>query len=238
MNPLIYAHRGASAYAPENTMSAFHEAARRYADGIELDVQMTKDGVIVVMHDEDVSRTTNSQGLVREKTLKEIKDLDAGGLYSRLYVGEKVPTLEEVLTFLQGNSLRLNIEIKTCSAWYDKELTRRTVSLVQQSGIKDRVIFSSFEHRSLLDAKELDDTIPCGLLYVGNLIHPGRYAKAVGVEYIHPCWDNLDRQGVEDCRENGIEIHPWTINDPTSRDAMLAFECEHLITNYPDILYR
>ena len=117
MNPLIYAHRGASAYAPENTMSAFHEAARRYADGIELDVQMTKDGVIVVMHDEDVSRTTNSQGLVREKTLKEIKDLDAGGWYSRLYVGEKVPTLEEVLTFLQGNSLRLNIEIKTCSAW-------------------------------------------------------------------------------------------------------------------------
>ena len=105
--------------------------------------------------------------------------------------------------------MRLNIEIKTCSAWYDKELTRRTVSLVQQSGIKDRVIFSSFEHRSLLDAKELDDTIPCGLLYVGNLIHPGRYAKAVGAEYIHPCWDNLDRQGVEDCRENGIEIHPW-----------------------------
>ena len=92
MNPLIYAHRGASAYAPENTMSAFHEAARRYADGIELDVQMTKDGAIVVMHDEDVSRTTNSQGLVREKTLKEIKELDAGGWYSRLYVGEKVPT--------------------------------------------------------------------------------------------------------------------------------------------------
>lgn len=121
--------------------------------------------------------TTNSQGLVREKTLKEIKDLDAGGWYSRLYVGEKVPTLEEVLTFLQGNSLRLNIEIKTCSAWYDKELTRRTVSLVQQSGIKDRVIFSSFEHRSLLDAKELDDTIPCGLLYVGNLIHRAAMPK-------------------------------------------------------------
>ena len=100
------------------------------------------------------------------------------------------------------------------------------------------MIFSSFEHRCLLDAKEMDPSIPAGLLYVGNLIGPGRYARSLGMEYIHPCWDNLDEKGVADCRENGIEIHPWTINDAVSRDAMLRVGAEHLITNYPDILER
>ena len=238
MKPLIYAHRGASAYAPENTMAAFYEAEKRGADGIELDVQMTKDGVLVVLHDEDVARTSNGRGLAREMTLSQLRELDFGSWFGPAWAGEKIPTLWQVLEFLQGNRLRQNIELKTCSAWYDPELTRRTVAMVQQSGLKDRVIFSSFEHRCLLDAKEMDPSIPAGLLYVGNLIGPGRYARSLGMEYIHPCWDNLDEKGVADCRENGIEIHPWTINDAVSRDAMLRVGAEHLITNYPDILER
>ena len=199
---------------------------------------MTKDGVLVVLHDEDVARTSNGRGLAREMTLSQLRELDFGSWFGPAWAGEKIPTLWQVLEFLQGNRLRLNIELKTCSAWYDPELTRRTVAMVQQSGLKDRVIFSSFEHRCLLDAKEMDPSIPAGLLYVGNLIGPGRYARSLGMEYIHPCWDNLDEKGVADCRENGIEIHPWTINDAVSRDAMLRVGAEHLITNYPDILER
>ena len=97
MKPLIYAHRGASAYAPENTMAAFYEAEKRGADGIELDVQMTKDGVLVVLHDEDVARTSNGRGLAREMTLSQLRELDFGSWFGPAWAGEKIPTLWQVL---------------------------------------------------------------------------------------------------------------------------------------------
>ena len=150
----IFAHRGASAYAPENTMEAFHLAAKQGADGIELDVHVTKDGEVVVTHDEKIDRVSNGSGFVKDMTLRELKRLSFHN-HMESYVGAGIPTLREVLEFVKTTTMAVNIELKTGLYWYPN-IEEKTVALVHELGMQDRIIYSSFNHHSIAKLKEID----------------------------------------------------------------------------------
>lgn len=181
---LVLAHRGASKIAPENTEAAFQKAMQMGADGVELDVQLTKDKKLVVIHDERVDRTTNGIGYVKDLTLKEIKKLDAGSYFSPKFAGEKILTLEEALE-LTRNSKLINIEIKNIIIKY-KNIEREVVSIIKKMNLESKVICSSFNHYSIAMIKQLSPEIKTGLLYVSTLYQPWIYATTLGVEAIHP----------------------------------------------------
>ena len=135
----VFAHRGASAYAPENTLAAFRLAEEQGADGIELDVQLTKDGQVVVIHDENIDRTGTGTGAVRDYTLEELRKLSFHN-HMEAYEGEKIPTLEEVLTFVKQGRMEVNIELKTGVYWYP-EIEKKTIEIVKKAGMEERVIY-------------------------------------------------------------------------------------------------
>lgn len=143
----IFAHRGASACAPENTLEAFALAMEQGADGIELDVQMTKDGELVVIHDETVDRVSGQTGEVRSFTLGELKKINVSNHFENFPHAE-IPTLEEVLALVKPGTMEVNIELKTGIYWYP-EIENRVAALVRRMGMEDRVIYSSFNHYSI-----------------------------------------------------------------------------------------
>ena len=134
----IFAHRGASGYAPENTLPAFAMAEQQGADGIELDVQLTKDGEVVVIHDEKIDRTGTDRGYVRNYTLQELKNLSFHNQMER-YRGVKIPTLREVLELVKPGKMQVNIELKTGIFWYP-EIEEKTMKIVKDAGMEERVI--------------------------------------------------------------------------------------------------
>src|SRR5690606_20002442 len=156
--PLIIAHRGASDQAPETTMAAFRRALDIGADGIELDVHMSADGRLVVIHDETVDRTSNGKGLVKDKTLAELKELDFGSWFSEGFRGEKIPELEDVLELLSDRDVLLNIEIKNGPVFYPG-IETAVADALQKYGMTDRTIISSFNHYTLVEIRRYDPGI-------------------------------------------------------------------------------
>ena len=234
----VWAHRGASAYAPENTMEAFRLAEEMHADGIELDVHLTRDGAIVVTHDENVKRVTGGvDKCIADMTLSEVRQLDVcNGMEA--YRGARIPELAEVLEFLKTNRMTLNIEIKTTDNLYPG-IERKTVELVHAYGLQDRVIYSSFNHYSLMLARKADPACRIGLLYSEAMVDPDVYAKHLGANAIHP-YDLtlLVPNAAKRCVEAGIDINPWTVNDEKTMRWLLSLGCNALITNHPDIARR
>ena len=159
----IWAHRGASGYAPENTMEAFRLADEMKADGIELDVQLTKDGEVVVLHDEVIDRVSNGRGYVRDYTLEEVKKFTFCNTHPE-YKEATIPTLKEVLAYIKTTSMTINIELKTGVFFYDG-LAEKTLALVKDAGMEDRVIYSSFNHYTIRDIQKLNPQAKTGLLY-------------------------------------------------------------------------
>ena len=151
--PLIYAHRGASGHAPENTLEAFRLAMEMGADGFELDVHMSKDGELVVIHDETVDRTTDGTGLVRDLTLNQLKSLDASNGMDA-YRCVKIPTLAEVFHLIRHTRHIVNVEIKT-DEWFYPQIEEKCLALAKETGIEDRVIYSSFNHFTLRKLRQL-----------------------------------------------------------------------------------
>lgn len=234
----VWAHRGASAYAPENTMEAFRLAEKMGADGFELDVHLSLDGELVVTHDENVRRVTGGvDRMVGEMTLKELKALDVSCGKAE-YAGARIPTLEEVLAFLKTNGLFLNIEIKSGVVHYEG-LEQKTVEMVRAFGLADRVLYSSFNHYSLMLARKADPNARIGLLYSEAMVDPHVYALHLGADAIHPHERALLVPGAaENCLRNGIAINPWTVDDPARMASLQALGCGALITNVPDVARR
>ena len=228
----IYAHRGASGHAPENTLEAFQLAIQMGADGIELDVHLSSDGELMVIHDETVDRTTNGSGLVSSKTLAELKQLDASkGMDG--YAGAKIPTLAEVYDLIRDTNLLVNVEIKTDNIQYS-DIEKKCLALETEKGMQGRVLYSSFNHYTLANVVALDPEAKTGLLYMSGLYQPWEYAKFAGAKYIHPFLRNLLLPGLaEGCRENGIGINLWTVNDEQTMRACLKQNIG-IITDYPD----
>lgn len=233
MNTKIWAHRGASGYAPENTLAAFALAVKQGADGIELDVQMTKDQELVVIHDETVDRVSNGNGAVRDYTLKEIKKLNVSKTIAG-YEAATIPTLQEVYELIEPTDLVINVEVKTGIVFY-LGIEEKILALTEKCKMEDRVCYSSFNHETLKRIKEFKPDAKCGILFADGWLHPAYYAKDHGMDYLHPAFYNLQFPWfMEDARQTGRKVHAWTVNRTKDMIAAYQLGVDAIITNYPD----
>ncbi|GGA32281.1 glycerophosphoryl diester phosphodiesterase [Kroppenstedtia guangzhouensis] len=236
MEPIrIFAHRGFSAAAPENTMAAFRLAAEAGADGLELDVHLSKDREVVVIHDETVSRTTDGKGKVRELTLEELRRLDAGSRFGREFAGEKIPLLHEVLELAVQKNLWLNIELKN-NKFPDPALEEKVLELTARFGLTRKVIFSSFNHYSLRRLKEKQPEVDTALLYMARLIEPWHYADRVGADSLHPYWPTVTEEVIRSCRERGLNLRPFTVNQAREMRRLIRLGVNGIITDKVSLL--
>lgn len=238
MKTKIWAHRGASAAAPENTMAAFDLAIRQGADGIELDVHLTADEAVVVTHDESCRRVTGVEGLVSQMTLVELRRLDFGSIMPG-FDRQQIPTLAEVFDLIRPTGMMINIELKNSVNPYPG-LEKAVLDLAVSHKMTEQICFSSFNHYSLVLAEQLirerNLAIPCGILYSCGLYEPWHYAHSVGISAIHPHYANLRIPGlVPDCHAAGIQINAWTIDHPDHLRLALALGVDAIITNVPDL---
>ena len=234
MSTRIFGHRGASGTAPENTLEAFDLAARMGAHGVELDVHCCRSGELVVAHDETVDRVSDGSGFIRDCSLKELKSFAFNRTHPE-YRNARIPLLSEVFQLLRPTGLSVNIELKNSIIDYP-DLERKVLEEVARDFDPERVIFSSFNHQSMIRMKRLDASVPCGLLYEAVLIRPWDYAKKLGMDAIHPHFSEirLTPGGCADAHAAGIRVHTWTVNTPEAMDAVLREGADILITNFPD----
>ncbi|MGM0651862.1 MAG: glycerophosphodiester phosphodiesterase [Bacillota bacterium] len=235
---LNLAHRGASSLAPENTIIAFDKALEIGADGIEFDVQLSKDSVPVVIHDETLNRTTDGDGNVADFTLAELKALDAGSWFAPLFSQAQVPTLDEVLSRYCSKNLLLNIELKNALFPYPG-LEEKVLSCITSNSLEDRVIISSFNYESLLRCRKLKPAVRTGMLYIEKLKEPWQKVKELGCYSAHPLFFYLQFPDIiEGYKKNNIPLYPWTVNDPEMMESLVTAEIEAIITDYPQELAK
>lgn len=233
----VFAHRGASGYAPENTLEAFALAGEQGAQGIELDVQLTKDGEVVVIHDETIDRVSTGKGAVRDYTLEELRRFSFHN-HKKEYEGVQIPTLREVLEQVKPGGMEVNIELKTGICWYPG-LEEKTVELVKAAGMENRVIYSSFNHYSVQKILELDGEAETAYLYSDVLLNVENYAKNTGVCGLHPAVYHLKMADfLESYRRSGLKVRVWTVNDEADMRQFIEKDLEAVITNYPDRALR
>ncbi|MDR6226833.1 glycerophosphodiester phosphodiesterase [Desmospora profundinema] len=251
---LNVAHRGASAYAPEHTIPSYKLGDRMKGDYIEIDLQMTKDGHLIAMHDETLDRTTNGTGQVKDHTLAQIKELDAGSWFNetypqyakKKYAGLKVPTLDEVLAHF-GSDKKYYIETKAPEVYpsMEEELLR----ILDKHGLTTKeklenknVLVQSFSQASLLKMYHLNPDVPLvqlfwydtpGSITDGELEAVKRYAIGVG-----PNFQRIDREYVQQVRKHGLEIHPYTVNEKADMEKLIEWGVTGMFTNHPDRLHE
>lgn len=231
--PLVWGHRGASGYMPENTLPSFEKAIELGADGIELDIHKTKDGQIVVIHDELIDRTSNGKGFVKDYTLDELRKFNYNATHPECEKAD-IPTMCDVFELIKPTNLTINIELKTGIIFYDG-IEADIIKMVDEYGMHDRVIYSSFNHYSVMKVKELDPTAKTGFLYADGPIDMPSYGKKHGVDALHPALYNCQFPGfVEGAHSLGLAINSWTINEPEHIHLACKFGLDAIITNYPD----
>ncbi len=234
----IFAHRGYSAAYPENTMGAFAAALEAGCDGIELDVQLSRDGRLVVIHDESVDRCTDGSGRVRDLALEELRRLDAGASFKggRASGGQpaRIPTLEEVLALVRGGAAAINIELKNHLVAYPG-LEEKAVAAVREAGMEGRVLFSSFNHPSLLRCKRLAPEIEIAFVVSCWMIEPGAYCEDRGAEYLNPRFGFLDAESHAELRRHGRRAQAWTVNEAAEMERLAALGVDSIITNEPGL---
>ncbi|WP_124066454.1 glycerophosphodiester phosphodiesterase [Clostridium sp. E02] len=237
MTTKVWAHRGASAYAPENTLEAFELAIKQKADGIELDVQLTKDGKMAVIHDETIDRTCDGVGFVTNFTMKELKNFHCNRTHPE-YPSAVIPELKEVLDLLKPTGLTVNIELKTGVFRY-KGLEEKAMRLVESMGFKDRIIYSSFHHPSIIKIKKLNPNALTGMLYSDGWINVLGYAKLIGADALHPSFHLMRSEKlILEARKRNLPLHVWTVNEKPIMESLVREKIGAIITNYPDIARR
>lgn len=225
----IFAHRGYSASFAENTMGAFLEAEKAGADGIELDVQLTKDGEIVVIHDETVDRTTSGTGFVKDFLFKDIIKLNAN---KKGVKKEPIPTLKEVLEWLKNTKLVCNIELKNGLIAYEG-MEEKVIRLVRAFGLSNRIIFSSFNHYSIVYSYRIAPEIETAPLFLEGLYMPWIYAQSIRAKGIHPNYAAVSDQVIVNTMANGIAVRPYTVNKDADMHRLFNINCTAFITDDP-----
>lgn len=229
----IWAHRGASGYAPENTLEAFSKAVEMKADGVELDVQLTEDGQLVVIHDELINRVSDGKGRVVDHTLEELRRYNFNRSYPNCRWAD-IPTLREVLDLLKNTPLTVNIELKTGLVFYNG-IEAKVLKAVRDDGMEERVVYSSFNHYSVMKIKELEPEAKVGFLDMDGILDVAGYGKKYGVYALHPWIYHMQYPGYMDAaRENGLAVHVWTVNMEYEMENMMDMGVDAIITNYPD----
>lgn len=229
---LNYAHRGFKAKYPENTMLAFRKALDAGADGIELDVHLSKDGHLVIIHDENLLRTCGCDVFVKDLNLEELKKLNAAYGYDG--IDEKIPTLREYFDFVKDTNLITNIEIKNGLIAYDG-IEEKLYELMKEYEICDRIIISSFNHESVLRMKEIDSTLKLGFLEESVLANPVKYLKDNGIFYFHPLVNTIDKDLVSKLHDEGIFVNAWLSSKLSyNLEDFVEMGFDGLITDFPD----
>lgn len=232
--PLVLGHRGASARAPENTVAAFRAAASPNgfgADGVELDVHLTADGVPVVIHNGSVDATTNGHGLVRDMTLREIQQLDAGSHFDAAFAGERIPTLTDALAAM-GDRMRVNIELKP-PAKGTRELERSVARVVYEMQMEERVWFSSFKPYALYQIRQFAPDIPCALLVSPFSLSSLLLVPVTPVEALHVHYSICPKWLVDAAHGLGLRVGVWTVDDTAVAARLWSYGVDAIISNDP-----
>jgi glycerophosphoryl diester phosphodiesterase len=234
--PLVIAHRGFSAHAPESTMAAFKKAREVGADGIEIDVRLSKDNKIVVMHDDKLDRTTNGAGRVKDYTLAELKALDAGSWFSEQTAQERIPTFGEVCAFMADWGGIVNVHLGLTHL-VEEPFEQMVLAEIAAYGIGKQVIISSFDHISLKRCKDLAPEIETAALLTFSFTYePWNYCKTFSAESIHPLARTVEKETVEKSHAAGIAVRPWTVDEPEVMRTLIDYGVDAIITNKPDVL--
>src|ERR1700716_2888493 len=234
----VIGHRGAMGYCPENTFASFERALELGADWIELDVHLTRDGELAVIHDELVDRTTDGHGLVKDHTLAELKQLDAGAWFGPEFAGQRIPTLDEVLVWARARQAVVDIEIKNAPIYY-AGIEEAVVESLDRSGMAEQVIVISFDHRSVQRVKALDARIVTGVLYAARPTDAGLgLAHAAQADAVLPHWAYVTPEDVQTAHQAGLAVAPWATSDPDVLRSLVAAGVDAIGTNHPDVLRR
>lgn len=234
-----FAHRGFSGLYPENTMLAFRKALEtKGCDGIELDVHLTKDGEMVIIHDESIDRTcVNGTGYIKDYTYEELKEFDVSFKFLGQCEPQQIPTLREYFELVKDSALITNIELKTGIFEYEG-IEQKVFDLIQEFGLKDKINISSFNHFSVKRMKEICPEIKCGLLTESWMINAGQYVKGAGAECLNPIFHNLNEEVVAEVKSHEIEINTWTVNEEKDIRMMIQRGVDSIIGNFPDRVTR
>lgn len=235
--PLIWGHRGASGYVPENTLEAFQLAADLNADGIELDIQLSADGKIVVIHDEMIDRTSSGKGFVKDMTLDELRRYS----YNMTFPEQKrcdIPLMSEVFELIRPTDLTINIELKTGVFDYEG-IEEKILAMCAEYGMEDRVIYSSFNHYSIKRIQKLSPSSATAFLFQDGPIGMPAYAHKHHVNAVHPWFVSLRyKDFMKECNELGLEVNTWTVNEEEYIRMCMQYGVHAIITNYPDLALR
>lgn len=234
-HPKIFAHRGARAVTPENTLFAFQKALDMGVDGIELDVQASSDGVLFVMHDFGLERTSTGTGLLTAHTAAELDTYDAGSYFGAAFTGAHIPTLEQVLD-LVGDRCLVNVEIKNLD-WDGGREVEPLVTTIQRRRLHDQVIVSSFNPIALIKMRWLDPSIPLGLLYKLDLpiyLRRAWFGPLIAPEAMHPHHSLVDEAFMARARSQGQFVNTWTVNDPEEARRLARLGVDVIISDVPD----
>ncbi|MDI9455798.1 MAG: glycerophosphodiester phosphodiesterase [Spirochaetota bacterium] len=231
----IYAHRGYSGAYPENTMLAFAKALEANADGIELDVQLSKDGHVVIIHDETLDRTTDGKGKVADHTLAELRKVNAAKLYKGGSEFQAIPTFDEYCAWVSTTDLITNVELKTGLVYYP-DLEAKCIEIIRKYKLEEKVFFSSFNHLSLVTAQKLEPKIKVGALVMEwGLEGAGKAVKAYGFDYYHPAFQSLGKAQVEECHAHGIKVNVWTVNSMKALEECYEWGVDGIFTDFPNV---
>jgi glycerophosphoryl diester phosphodiesterase len=230
----VLAHRGASAYAPENTLAAFRLAIEQRADWLELDVQQTKDGQLVVFHDLRMERTTNGSGALRDLTLEQVRQLDAGGWYGPSFAGERVPTFEEVVALAREQNIRIFPEVKDPRLYPGIE--ERVAAVISAYEYEDRTIIQSFDMTSLERLRQSNPRLKLAALYTAA--SPLRGDPPAGVSVVGPPWELVtnDPSLVRDAHASGRQVVVWSVEGAQAVRPLLDARVDGIITSRPDVV--
>jgi len=233
MKSVVWAHRGASAYYPENTIPAFQGAIDMKADGVELDIHASFDGKIVVSHDGTLSRCGGGNVNIEAVSYDEIKKHPVPASFRDKYPDATVPLLSDVFELLRPHGMLINVEIK--SGWSFDNI-KKLVALTHDMNMQDYVLYSSFDHVTLYSVRTLDKKCRLGALYGGDIPEAVQYAKALGFTELHPYYNLCCKENyVSDAIAAGLNVNPWTMNSEKLISDMVELGCHGIITNNPDI---
>jgi glycerophosphoryl diester phosphodiesterase len=234
--PIVVAHRGSAGRAPENTLAAFRLAHENGADAIELDVHLSKDGQVVVIHDRNLDRTTDGSGPIRNYTLRQLKKCNAGYRWQREFRHERIPTLEEVFAEF-GSAIGINVEIKGVrTATVRQELMKKCIALIQKYKLYGTVLISSFSSKTVKEVGALDSRIVRGLLY-DPLYHPlhspAAYAESQGIQYLIISRTKLHKKIVNGAHAGNLMVGEFGVNTDLQTKRSLRYGIDAIYTDYP-----
>jgi glycerophosphoryl diester phosphodiesterase len=232
--PIIIGHRGACALAPENTVASFKLAVEHKADFVELDAKLSLDGVVVVIHDQTVDRTTNGTGRVNQLPYDELRKLDAGSKFDKKYAGEKIPTLDEVFKAV-GKDVFVNVELTNYESTKDS-LVEKVVEVVKANNMEDRVLFSSFVPGNLIKAHRGLPNTPVAMLCLegfAGILTRSFLTMGISPEFVHPYLADVTRQTVAWEHRRGRKVNVWTVNANEDILRMLDAGVDGIFTDDP-----